>query len=80
MMVDPGMLTGVLIRVFMVGRMPCCCGGSLGKIGGVAEILIEGDVVGPDAVGGGVVGGAEAGEGAEVVGEMGLIVVAAVEG
>ncbi len=42
--------------------------------------LIERDVVGPDAVGGGVVGGAEAGEGAEVVGEVGLVVVAAGEG
>ena len=37
-------------------------------------------MVGPDAVGGGVVGGAEAGEGAEVVGEVGLVVVAAGEG
>ena len=41
---------------------------------------VEGNVVGPDAIGGGVVGGAEAGEGAEVVGEVGLVVVAAGEG
>jgi len=37
-------------------------------------------VVGPDALGGGVVSGAETGEGAEVVGEVGLVVVAAGEG
>ena len=37
-------------------------------------------MVGPDALGGGVVGGAETGEGAEVVGEVGLVVVAAGEG
>jgi hypothetical protein len=54
-------------------------GDGLGKIGDVAEILVEGDVVGPDAVGAGVIGGAEAGEGAEVVGEVRLVVVAAGE-
>jgi hypothetical protein len=37
-------------------------------------------VVGPGAFAGGVLGGAEAGEGAEVVGEVGLVVVAAGEG
>ena len=42
--------------------------------------LVEGDVVAPAALGGGVVGGAEAGEGVEVVGEVGLVVVAAGEG
>jgi len=42
--------------------------------------LVEWDVVGPDALGGGVVGGAETGEGAEVVGEVGLVVVATGEG
>ena len=38
------------------------------------------DVVGPGALGGGVCGGAQAGEGVEVVGEVGLVVVAAGEG
>jgi hypothetical protein len=47
---------------------------------GVCAVLVEGDVVGPGAVGGGVVRGAEAGEGVEVVGEVGLVVVAAGEG
>lgn len=42
--------------------------------------LVKGDVVGPWAFGGGVAGGAEAGEGTEVVGEVGLVVVAAGEG
>ena len=37
-------------------------------------------MVGPGAVSGGVVGGADAGEGVEVVGEVGLIIVAAGEG
>jgi hypothetical protein len=43
-------------------------------------MLVEWDVVGPDALGGGVVGGTKAGEGAEVVGEVGLVVVAAGKG
>jgi len=42
--------------------------------------LVYGDVIGPYTVGGGVVGGAEAGEGAEVVSEVRLVVVAASEG
>ena len=37
-------------------------------------------MVGPDAVSGGVVGGTKAGEGAEVVGEVRLVVVPAGEG
>ena len=37
-------------------------------------------MVGPAALRGGVVRGADAGEGAEVVGEVGLVVVAAAEG
>ena len=41
---------------------------------------VEGDVVAPATLSGGVFGGAEAGEGVEVVGEVGLVVVAAVEG
>ena len=46
----------------------------------MATALGEGDVIGPGAAGGGVVGGAEAGEGVEVVGEVRLVVVAAGEG
>jgi hypothetical protein len=42
--------------------------------------LVEGDVVGPWAVRRGIAGWAEAGEGVEVVGEVGLVVVAADEG
>src|SRR5258708_22466214 len=42
--------------------------------------LVEGDVVATAALGGGVGGGAQAGEGVEVVGEVGLVVVAAGEG
>ena len=64
----------------MVGRMPFGWWGGLGKIGGGEVTSIQWNVVGPDAVGGGVVGGAESGEGAEVVGEVGLVVVAAGEG
>jgi len=43
-------------------------------------LLVERDVVGPGAMGCGVGSGAEAGEGVEVVGEVGLVVVAAGEG
>ena len=43
----------------------------------MGEFGFDGDVVGPAAFGGGVVGGADAGEGSEVVGEVGLVVVAA---
>lgn len=44
------------------------------------SLSVEGDVVGPGALGGGVCGGAQAGEGVEVVGEVRLVVVAAGEG
>jgi hypothetical protein len=46
----------------------------------VRGLGVEGDVVGPAALGDGVVGGADAGERSEVVGEVGLVVVAAGEG
>jgi hypothetical protein len=49
-------------------------------VGSVRFGLVEGDVIGPDAAGGGVGGGVEAGEGTEVVYEVGLVIVAAGEG
>ena len=44
------------------------------------RLLVHRDVVGPGAMGCRVAGGAEAGEGVEVVGEVGLVVEAAGEG
>ena len=51
----------------------------LGRIGNGDGLLFGGDVVSPAGAVGGVGGGVDAGEGAELVGEVGLVVVAAVE-
>jgi hypothetical protein len=52
----------------------------LGRIGNGDELLVGGDVVGPAGAVGGVGGGIDSGEGAELVGEVGLVVVTAVKG
>src|SRR5207302_3946272 len=60
----------------MMVRVPPAGSSVLEKTAGSGEV----DVVGPGAAGDGVVGRADAGKGVEVVGEVGLVVVAAGEG
>ena len=77
---SPG-LKPLVFAAFFAGLKPCASSEKAKDwIAFFNSCVVKGDVAGPWAFCVGVGGGAETGEGLEVVGEVGLVVVAAGEG